>query len=122
MYNKIKHFQPWEFECGCGCGEGPGKMHPEFLARLDRARARAEIPFHVNSGYRCPEYNKRIGTTADSAHTRGYAADIKAEHSRDREMILATAIKEGFNRIGIAEGFIHLDNDPDKPENVCWVY
>jgi hypothetical protein len=31
-------------------------------------------------------------------------------------------MKAGFNRIGIADTFIHVDNDPGKAENVIWTY
>jgi hypothetical protein len=28
----------------------------------------------------------------------------------------------GFNRIGVANTFIHVDNDPSLPEDVIWTY
>jgi hypothetical protein len=31
-------------------------------------------------------------------------------------------MEAGFNRIGIAPTFIHVDNDPSKPEDVIWLY
>lgn len=33
-------------------------------------------PIHINSGYRCPELNKLIGGSPQSAHMQGLAADI----------------------------------------------
>ena len=38
------------------------------------------LPLHVNSGYRCPKLNAAVGGVATSQHTKGEAADIKAEH------------------------------------------
>ena len=38
------------------------------------------LPLHVNSGYRCPKLNAAVGGAATSQHTKGEAADIKAEH------------------------------------------
>ena len=38
------------------------------------------LPLHVNSGYRCPRLNAAVGGAATSQHTKGEAADIKAEH------------------------------------------
>ena len=38
------------------------------------------LPLHVNSGYRCPKLNAVVGGAATSQHTKGEAADIKAEH------------------------------------------
>ena len=97
-------------------------MHPEFILRLDHAREVSGIPFKVTSGYRCPEYNAEVGGVSSSAHTRGYAADIACEGSRSRAQIIKAAIRAGFDRIGIAKTFIHLDCDPDKPKMVYWVY
>jgi hypothetical protein len=31
-------------------------------------------------------------------------------------------MEAGFNRIGISSTFIHVDNDPSKPEDVIWLY
>lgn len=33
-------------------------------------------PIHVNSGYRCPKLNKKVGGVSTSHHLRGFAADI----------------------------------------------
>ena len=57
-----------------------------------------------------------------SSHLLGYAADIACTNSVLRHKILTSLIKVGFNRIGIADTFIHVDNDPGKPENVIWTY
>ena len=34
------------------------------------------LAIHVNSGYRCPELNRRVGGAANSQHMDGLAADI----------------------------------------------
>jgi hypothetical protein len=31
-------------------------------------------------------------------------------------------MEAGFNRLGIAKTFIHVDNDPGKPEDTVWLY
>jgi hypothetical protein len=36
--------------------------------------------------------------------------------------IVGSLLEAGFNRIGIADTFIHVDNDPTKPEEVMWKY
>lgn len=33
-------------------------------------------PIYINSGYRCPELNKKVGGSKTSDHLYGYAADI----------------------------------------------
>ena len=59
-------------------------MNKTFLFELDLARDRAGSPFKINSGYRCPAHNKKIGGVDNSAHTKGEAADIEVENSADR--------------------------------------
>ena len=44
---------------------------------LDKLREVWGSPIKVSSGYRCYELNKAIGGSKTSAHTTGYAADIK---------------------------------------------
>ena len=43
---------------------------------LDPLRERWGVPIYVNSGYRCPELNKKVGGAPNSYHLRGMAADI----------------------------------------------
>ena len=103
--------------------EGSGeKMDSDFLEKLDQARSVANIPFKINSGYRTEEHNKKVGGKANSSHLRGYAADIHVNDSRSRSIILTALMEVGFNRFGIGNTFIHVDNDPEKKSNVIWVY
>ena len=46
---------------------------------LDPLRERWGVPIYVNSGYRCPLLNKKVGGVANSYHLRGMAADITAK-------------------------------------------
>lgn len=43
---------------------------------LDPLRAMYGRPIYVNSGYRSPEVNKKVGGVANSMHLKGCAADI----------------------------------------------
>jgi len=63
-----------------------------------------------------------VGGTENSSHLRGFAADIHATSSADRFKILSALIEVGFNRIGIAKTFIHVDADPIKTKDVIWTY
>jgi len=98
------------------------KMDKTFLLRLDEARERAGIPFIINSAYRTPEHNAKIGGKPNSSHLKGLAVDISVTNSRQRFVILESLIKVGFNRIGIADTFIHVDLDKEKSEKVVWTY
>lgn len=97
-------------------------MNVNFLAKLDEAREIAEIPFIINSAYRTKEHNKKVGGKPNSSHLRGLAVDIKATDSRTRFLVLQALISVGFNRIGIAKTFIHVDDDESKSKEVAWLY
>jgi zinc D-Ala-D-Ala carboxypeptidase len=96
-------------------------MNVDFLAKLDEAREYANIPFIINSAYRSPEHPLSIKNPS-SSHIKGLAVDISAKDSRTRFLILDALLAVGFNRIGIADTFIHVDSDLDKSQNVTWLY
>ena len=96
-------------------------MDLDFLAKLDKAREYAGIPFVINSAYRSPEHPESIKNPT-SSHIKGLAVDIKANNSRTRYKVLEALIHVGFNRIGIADSFIHVDDDKEKSSNVVWTY
>jgi len=117
----LRNFSLAEFVCPC-CGRQ--NMGEAFLERLDYARDLAGVPFRITSGYRCPRHNARVGGSPSSAHLRGLAADIAATDSESRAKVLFGLIKAGFRRIGIdfKRGFIHVDDDPEKPRPRVWGY
>jgi len=98
------------------------EMDSTFVYMLDSARTIAGIPFEINSGYRSTAHNKLVGGVSNSAHTEGFAADIKVKNSNERKIILSALQKAGFNRFGIGRTFIHVDNHPTKPADVIWLY
>ena len=120
------HFELSEFDSPDEVGSG-SNMDAAFLQMLDDARGIAGIPFRITSGFRTPSHNAYVGgvqaglKSKGSSHLFGYAADISCKSGADREIIVAALIKAGFRRIGIANTFIHCDNDPDK-NNSIWLY
>jgi len=97
------------------------KMDVDFLIKLDKAREFAKVPFVINSAYRSPEHKESIKNPT-SSHIKGLAVDIKATDSRTRYKVLNALMHVGFNRIGIADTFIHVDDDKDKSQKVIWTY
>ena len=89
---------------------------------LDSMRHRAGLPIILNSGYRCKEYNQKIGASDTSSHTKGLAFDIACSDPEHRYLYLRAALAVGFTRIGIGHNFIHLDIDDDKTLNCIWHY
>ena len=120
------HFEISEFDSPDEIGSG-SNMDSAFLQMLDDARGIAGIPFRITSGFRTPSHNAYVGgvqpslKSKGSSHLFGYAAYIACNNSADREVILNSLIRAGFRRVGIANGFIHVDNDPDKNAAV-WLY
>lgn len=108
-----------EFSCPC-CGGNDIK--PELVARLDKARDIAGLPFKIDSGWRCEAHNKEVGGEEKSSHMNGWAADIFCASSAARFNFLESLQRAGFNRFGIGKNFIHVDCDPDKPTCMIWVY
>lgn len=118
----MKHFMMDEFDSPDSPGSG-ARMDPHFLQLLDDMREEAGIPFRINSGYRTTAYNATLrDSSPNSAHTRGLAADIRAESGREKYLIVSAAIKNGVKRIGIGKTFIHLDVDGTLPNSTIWLY
>lgn len=104
------HFKPQEFLCQCGCGAGPAEMDAAFMAALETARIRAQLPFHVTSGFRCAEHNAAIGGAPHSTHRFGAAADVRARDGATRHILVSSAIRAGMTGIGLYRGgWVHMD-------------
>jgi len=112
------NFKPNEFNCKCG----KNKINFDFVNKLNQARIYSDFPYVINSGFRCRKHNKEVGGSETSSHLKGLAVDIRAETSRSRYLILKGLIKAKFNRIGIGENFIHVDDDKEKEQNLIWRY
>lgn len=115
----MDHFSREEFACRCGCGLN--LLQDSLSVRIDAARGYAGMPFVVNSGTRCPKYNRAVGGSPDSAHLTGHAADIRGVTSRERFAIVKALVEAGFTRIGVYPWGVHCDTDPTKDPEVMWV-
>lgn len=133
----MNYFKFSEFDCNCNNCKSTGtsgkiNMDPDFLERLDYARAtvKGQTPFIITSGFRCETHNTAVGgrkkgpNSKGSSHMYGCAVDIAATTSTARFNITQSLIEAGFTRIGISAkgGFIHVDSDPDKSKNVLFLY
>lgn len=120
MSNKVitTHFSDGELDCHCGCGK---TVAPELLIRLEALREKLGQPVPINSGARCDTYNRQVKGEQQSFHLRGQAADVACVDSVFRSRVLRAAIELGFNGIGIAEKFVHIDLRPES-QAVCFLY
>ena len=118
---KLKHFKYEEF-ASPDLPDSGYLMDSTFVGMLDNARESSSVPFKINSAYRSEKHNQRVGGKKNSSHLVGKAADISCTDSRSRWIIISALQKAGFNRIGIAKTFIHVDSDEDKAADVIWTY
>lgn len=118
----MRHFNYNEFDSPDEVGSGLTNMDQPFLDKLDDAREEADVSFNINSGYRTINHNDFVSGKSNSSHLKGLAADIACNSSRKRFLILKALINVGFTRIGIADTFIHVDDDKNKDQQVNWLY
>lgn len=116
-----KYFAPAEFRaCNPPCTIED--MNAGFLEQLDRVREQAGIPMVLNCAFRSVAHEKQMGRSGNSAHTRGWAVDVRCTTSANRYRIVGAALRCGIRRIGIGKTYIHLDNDGTLPQDVMWDY
>ena len=110
------HFTIEEIECRCGCGM---RVETDLITSLEMLRLLTGEPLHITSGARCPTYNKKIGGASKSRHLIGIAADMRTNSHSHEHAILRHAPALGFNGIGVAEGWLHLDR---RQKTARWTY
>jgi len=110
-----KNFMSDEFKCSC-CGFFV--RSDELVKKLQKLRDKVGLSIKVNSGCRCVLHNIQVGGSENSSHLRGLAADISC---LDMKLLLEKALGI-FERVGIAEGYIHVDVDDNKDQGIYWVY
>jgi uncharacterized protein YcbK (DUF882 family) len=80
-----------------------------LLDMLEILRKRiGDTPVIINSGYRCPSYNEKVGGVPGSYHLYGMAADVRVPGMEPGKLI-QYAYDVGFLGLGLYQGFCHLD-------------
>lgn len=97
-------------------------LKPELVDMLDELRDKCGFPFVINSGFRSVTHNTRVGGSPNSAHLRGLAADIRILDSKSRMKFVKEALNLGFVRVGIGNGYCHVDIDESQTPDVMWTY
>lgn len=114
----FKYFSRDEFACS---ETGNNGIEDEFIAKLDDLREACHFPFRITSGYRDPSHSAEINKPGGGGtHTRGIAADIQVTGGAQRYAIVKHAMALGFNGIGVAKTFVHVDMRDGQP--VMWSY
>lgn len=124
-WGQIKNFTPRDFTCKCEglCGH-PDVISPDLVAKLDKVQDLVGLPVTIRFGTRCEKFNRKSGGRERSSHTVkdgvSHAADIHCPDASFRFAFLTAALPI-FNRIGIGKDFVHVDDDPELPQNAVWI-
>ena len=100
-------------------GAGYKKIDPVVLGKLLRICEQTGQSYVINSGYRSPVKNKKVGGAKLSQHMTGKAIDVRVKGSyEDRAEFVVAASRAGFTGVGVYSSFIHLDI---RDHRVSWV-
>ena len=110
------NFHLQEFACNDGTPV-PAELMQNVIrlaTNLQILRDHLDERVSVNSAYRHPNYNKKIGGAPDSMHLRAMAADITVKSKTPKQLKavierLIKAKKVTFGGIGLYPGFVHVD-------------
>jgi len=112
-----KYFTRDEFKCH---ETGENEIKPDFIETLDQLREDCGFPFVISSGYRSPKHPLEAVKKTPGTHTQGIAADIAVSGGVQRRVLVEKALELGFNGIGVAKTFVHVDIRTTTP--VIWTY
>lgn len=105
-----------EFECNDGT-----TVPEKYISNVNKLAYNLQVlrdelkkPIHINSGYRHPDYNKRIGGAKFSQHLTASASDITVRDITPKKLArtILKLIKQGkMNEggVGLYNGFVHYD-------------
>ena len=114
------NFSPQELACR---GTGKLAVDERSMDMLQELRNRLGKPVILNSAYRSPEHNKRVGGAPGSYHLKAMAFDCRQDNQNPQQFI-ATAKAVGFKGIGeyADKGFTHIDtrSQPAKFGSKDW--
>jgi len=116
-WSKIVHWNSEYFsaeELACR-STGQIFIHDDSLNKLEALRQMLGKPMIVNSAYRSPEHNKKVGGAKESMHLKGKAFDISMSN-HDPAHFERCARQCGFTGFGFYPGsnFIHIDTGTSR--------
>jgi hypothetical protein len=87
------------------------RVLPDVWSKLETLAQSLGRPITLNSAYRSPEYNRRIGGARNSMHVQRKAVDIQwgTNSAQGRVDFIQKAINAGFTGIGCYNSFCHVD-------------
>ena len=102
-----EHFNAKEFACKDGSYEL--LLATELLEVLEKIREKFG-PVIINSGYRTPSWNAKVGGTGNSYHCKGMAADIRVKNITPKKIAeYASEIMKNNGGVILYTNFVHVD-------------
>lgn len=103
-----EHFRVREFACKDGCKYV--LISKVLVQILEGLRKRIGEEIYINSGYRTPTHNQKVGGNILSYHQYGMAADIRAKTKTPKELYtILNEMMEGWGGIELHQTFVHVD-------------
>lgn len=105
-----KNFTVKEF--ACKDGSDAVLVAPRLVMVLQSIRSRFGTAVTINSGYRTPQYNTKVGGVAHSQHCYGTAADISVRGQTPAAVAAyARELMPDWGGVGVysQKGFTHID-------------
>lgn len=97
-------------EFACNDGSDVVLISPMLVNILQQIRTHFGKAVHINSGYRTPTYNKKVGGATQSQHCYGTACDIHIRFVKPKEIAsYLETIMGDKGGIGIYKNFVHVD-------------
>lgn len=102
------HFKVREFACNDGADAV--LVAPRLVMVLETIRTHFGTAVTINSGYRTPQYNAKVGGVAHSQHCYGMAADITVRGQAPATVAAyARQIMPDWGGVGVYDSFCHID-------------
>lgn len=116
------NFRPNEFACK---GTGKVMIDPNALDKLQILRNLLRRPISLNSAYRSPVHNRRVGGAKNSYHVlaRAYDSPMDTHCPQEFETMARAAGFTGFGFYPPDKGgynFIHIDTGPLREWGKRW--
>ena len=97
-------------EFACKDGSDAVLVAPRLVMVLQSLRSHFCAAVTIDSGYRTPQYNARVGGVTDSQHCYGTAADIVVRGKTPAQVAAyARQLMPDWGGVGVYDSFCHID-------------
>lgn len=98
------------------CKDGSDRIliSPETVKILQSVRDYFGRPVKINSAYRTPAYNRKVGGVSSSQHVKGTACDISVEGVPPEAVAAYLEAMFPDSGIGLYDTFVHIDTRGHK--------